>query len=113
PLTRSAARAAEVRLFRVGDALSYVEPFTGEGIGWALAGAHELVPLAARAVERWDNAYAHAWTRDRRRATPRAHRLCRLTARALRHDRLVGAAVRAVARMPSLARPWLGRAGRP
>lgn len=112
PLTRAAAHAAEERLFRVGDALAYVEPFTGEGIGWALAGAHDLAPLAVRAVERWDVGFERAWARNRGRVTPRAHRRCRVTARALRHDRLMGAAVRVLARAPSLARPWLRNARR-
>lgn len=47
PLTRRAPLvSADGRIFRVGDAAAYVEPFTGEGIGWALIAAR----LAADAI---------------------------------------------------------------
>lgn len=47
PLTRrSALVSADGRILRVGDAAAYVEPFTGEGIGWALVAAR----LAADAI---------------------------------------------------------------
>ncbi|MEC7846877.1 MAG: FAD-dependent oxidoreductase, partial [Gemmatimonadota bacterium] len=39
PLTRRLSSLGEERLFLVGDAAGYVEPFTGEGMGWALWGA--------------------------------------------------------------------------
>lgn len=41
------------RIYRVGDAAGYVEPFTGEGIGWGLAGARLLAGvLIAAAADR-------------------------------------------------------------
>ncbi len=36
-LTRQARRRAAERLFLIGDAAGYIEPFTGEGMAWALA----------------------------------------------------------------------------
>ncbi len=42
-LTRRPLAPAADRLFLVGDAAGYVEPFTGEGIGWAIAAARALV----------------------------------------------------------------------
>ncbi len=49
PVERDAASSrmlriaiAERSVFRVGDAAGYVEPFTGEGLAWALAGGMEL-----------------------------------------------------------------------
>jgi flavin-dependent dehydrogenase len=44
----------QIVLFVIGDAAGYVEPFTGEGMAWALAAADGLAPLAARAVGAWD-----------------------------------------------------------
>ena len=53
-LTRRPVRLGAERLFAVGDAGGYVEPFTGEGVLWALSGARALAPLVARVAERWD-----------------------------------------------------------
>jgi flavin-dependent dehydrogenase len=39
PLTRRTPRPAGHRVLVVGDAAGYVEPFTGEGMAWALATA--------------------------------------------------------------------------
>ena len=50
-LTRRPARLAECRVFVVGDAAGYVEPFTGEGMAWAMMSAAALAPIAARS--RW------------------------------------------------------------
>src|SRR5439155_17458214 len=52
-LTRRARHVAAERLFVLGDAASFVEPFTGEGIAWALGSAIAVAPLAARAVQNW------------------------------------------------------------
>jgi flavin-dependent dehydrogenase len=45
-LTRETRRVADQRLFLLGDATGYVEPFTGEGISWALCSALRAAPLA-------------------------------------------------------------------
>jgi flavin-dependent dehydrogenase len=49
-LTRVSARVASDGVYVVGDSLGYVEPFTGEGMSWALENAETLVPLLVRAV---------------------------------------------------------------
>lgn len=46
-LTRRPNEIAGERWFAVGDAAGYVEPFTGEGIAWAMNGALELAPIVA------------------------------------------------------------------
>ena len=61
-LTRQTQPLAEERLFLLGDAAGYVEPFTGEGIAWALASAQAVAPLARRAMERWDPQIARDWS---------------------------------------------------
>jgi flavin-dependent dehydrogenase len=45
-LTRSTRRVADHRLLLLGDATGYVEPFSGEGIAWALCSALLAAPLA-------------------------------------------------------------------
>ncbi len=50
-LTRSLRVPAEHRVFFLGDEAGYVEPFTGEGIGWAFACARAVLPLAQLAIK--------------------------------------------------------------
>jgi flavin-dependent dehydrogenase len=108
-LTRSAARVASARVFRVGDAAGYVEPFTGEGIAWALGGARALAPIVARAVG--DPAYeAEAeWTRAHERVVRARQVVCRAVAAVLRRPRWTQIAVAVLDRTPALAGPVLRR----
>ncbi len=88
-LATHAARPAAPGLLRVGDGLAYAEPFSGEGIAWALAGgrlagrrvveaarAGVLDAVARRTLER-------TWAADARRLRGR-QRACRLGAAVLR-----------------------------
>jgi len=85
------------RIFRVGDAAGYVEPFTGEGIGWALASARALA-MAASAQERAaalvTDAIANRYGDLHRRLLEAHHARCRRVAWAVRRPGLVGGAVR-------------------
>jgi len=103
PLTRwRCGLEAGGRVFVVGDAGGYVEPFTGEGMSWALAGAAELTPLL-RDVAR-GGYHAGTWTRRvRRRIGPRK-RACRLVASALRSERVTAASFAASRAFPALGR---------
>ena len=47
PLMRRAERLSSQRIVLLGDAAGYVEPFTGEGIGWAMQSAISAVPTIA------------------------------------------------------------------
>lgn len=44
-LTQTTTPKAAARIFLIGDAAGYTEPFTGEGIGWALSSALQLAPI--------------------------------------------------------------------
>jgi flavin-dependent dehydrogenase len=111
-LTRRAPYLTEDRLFVLGDAAGYVEPFTGEGIGWAVASATAVAPLAARAVRAWDPALARRWHFLYRQIVTRRQRICRLVARVLRRPRLMGAMVTVLAQAPWLATPFVRRLNR-
>jgi flavin-dependent dehydrogenase len=106
-LTRRAPRIAAERLFVLGDAASYIEPFTGEGIAWALAGAAALAPLANRAIERWEPLLAQRWRACYRQLIGRRQVLCRATARALRRPKLIAVIVAVLAHAPWLAAPFV------
>jgi menaquinone-9 beta-reductase len=106
-LTRRASRLAGERLFVLGDAAGYVEPFTGEGMAWALAGGLSVAPLAAEAARRWRPSLAGAWAATYRRVVVRRQYLCRAAAAVLRRPLLARALVRLLARVPALAAPLL------
>ncbi|HZY89862.1 MAG TPA: FAD-dependent monooxygenase [Gemmataceae bacterium] len=106
-LTRRATRVAGERLFVLGDAAGYVEPFTGEGMAWALAGGLAVAPLAAEAARRWRPSLAAAWAATYRRVVVRRQYLCRAAAAVLRRPLLARAIVRVLARVPALATPLL------
>jgi flavin-dependent dehydrogenase len=104
PLSGAAPLVAGVsrRIFRVGDAAGYVEPFTGEGMGWALVSGR----LAADAILETDGPHqaADRYARDHAAHFGRHHARCRRVARSLRQPRLVQAAVRAAGWWPWAAR---------
>jgi flavin-dependent dehydrogenase len=105
PLTRRARHLAEQRVFVLGDAAGYVEPFTGEGMAWALASAEGLTPLVAAGVRCWDDSLAVRWARQHARIVTRRQWACRATAALLRRPRLTAAVVAVLARVPMLAVP--------
>jgi len=95
------------RLFILGDAASFVEPCTGEGITWALRAAVAVAPLAERAVRAWNPSLKPQWAATFDREVARRQIICRLAAAALRRPRLTSLAVRLLAAVPSLSGPIL------
>ncbi len=62
-LTRSSTRVASDRVFLLGDSIGYIEPFTGEGMSWALASAEAVMPLVSRSIgSPWHEGLSHEWT---------------------------------------------------
>jgi flavin-dependent dehydrogenase len=104
-LTRQAWRRACERLFLIGDAAGYIEPFTGEGMAWALAAGRTVAPLAIRAAQHWRPGLARDWETAYRHLLGRRQLVCRAVAAVLRSPRLTQAALRLLARMPALAIP--------
>ena len=112
-LTRWPATIAGKRWFAVGDAAGYVEPFTGEGMAWAVASAAAAAPLAARAAVEWTPALAAEWTRTHARVVGRRQRVCCVVAGVLRHPVVTGVAVRVLSLFPALSRPVVSLLNRP
>ena len=104
-LTRRAGRVYADNAFLIGDAAGYVEPFTGEGMAWALASGLAVAPIAHRAVDAWSPALGEEWSRAHRRVVRGRQWLCRSLSRGLRHPRLTCGVIRFVSRFPVLARP--------
>jgi flavin-dependent dehydrogenase len=113
PLTRRPLGLGAERLFVVGDAAGYLEPFTGEGMTWAIGGAQALVPLVERAVVAWAPETLVAWERWHRRRLGGSQRLCRAAAWTLRRPGLSRGTLGLLRRFPGVARPFIRRAANP
>ncbi|MFO1066012.1 MAG: FAD-dependent monooxygenase [Pirellulales bacterium] len=93
PMTRTNPQLAGTRLFLLGDATGYVEPFTGEGMSWALAGAVELSPILSTAVHEWHTELIDQWQQIWTRRVRGHRRTCGSLAWLLRRPRLAAAAL--------------------
>jgi flavin-dependent dehydrogenase len=112
-LTRETRPLSAERLFLLGDATGYVEPFTGEGIAWALTSAQAVTPLALHGVAQWDGSLSRSWSALHHRLIGRRQRLCRGLAILLRHPRLDRVVFELVARAPDLTRMMIDRVNAP
>lgn len=108
-LTRRASRCALPRVLLLGDAAGYVEPFTGEGIAWALASGAAAAPLAAQALRNPDFDLEDAWERLHYQLLGACQARCRRITRLLRFPGLVRAALAVLAVVPGLATPVINR----
>lgn len=110
PMSCVPRRIAGERCALIGDAAGFIEPFSGEGMSWAI----ESASLLAQAIELhngWDARAAGHYQQAWRRTIGRSQRRCALVGRALRSPALVRAVSRlAVGRealAARLARPFL------
>jgi flavin-dependent dehydrogenase len=85
----------------VGDAAGYVEPFTGEGIAWALASGKAAAPLACSGAVDWRPALAERWTHWNRETLDRRRRVCRSVTWGLRRSGLTRAALGFLSHWPA------------
>ena len=113
PLTRRTTPIAGERFFLIGDSTGYVEPFTGEGIAWALASGHAIAPLVVQALKGWEPSWARAWISIHRRSIVRRQVPCRAIAIVLRHPWLAHAVFRMATQAPRAAQFMIHRANTP
>ncbi len=109
PMARESARLAVARVFLLGDAAGYKEPFTGEGMGWALSSAVDVVPAVIQSVAGDSELAAARWDAAQRRQLRRGQTICRIVSGVLRRPALVGAGLHALSVLPSLANPLVRR----
>ncbi|MBI1318694.1 MAG: FAD-binding protein [Candidatus Hydrogenedens sp.] len=107
PLTRRATVLGAERVLVLGDAAGYIEPFTGEGMAWALTSGYAVAPLVEHAVshdvplplQEWRNVYrGHVGSRQL---------VCRGVATLLRYPLAVRMFLRALGWQPGLATPLI------
>lgn len=108
-LTRRSTRRAGERLFLVGDAAGYVEPFTGEGMAWALSSGLGVVPYVCEGVAGWRDELARDWEHRFRQLVDSRQWLCRALAVGLRRTYLVRTLIPLLSHCPWLARPVIRR----
>ncbi len=106
-LTRRRVQVAEHRLFAVGDTTGYVEPFTGEGMAWALRSAVSLAGIVDKAIDCWHPRYVGEWNSTHLRLIGRKQYLCRWMSWLLRSPRLTRWLVGILSAAPVLAHPYL------
>lgn len=104
-LTRHRTRVAGHRLFVIGDAAGYVEPFTGEGMAWALASALAVAPLALEGIRGWDSSLPGRWTAFHRRLIGARQKTCGIITNGLRRPALRRMTVQILNRAPVCAAP--------
>ncbi|WP_417736306.1 NAD(P)/FAD-dependent oxidoreductase [Rosistilla oblonga] len=103
-LTRRRQNVACERLFVVGDAAGYIEPFTGEGMAWAIRGGRAVAPLVVAAAKQWDAAYIDRWGDLTEDLVITQQYWCHAFARTLRYPKLVRGLLKVVTVVPSLGR---------
>ncbi|TVS03459.1 MAG: FAD-dependent oxidoreductase [Cyanobium sp. PLM2.Bin73] len=112
-LTRRATPLAGERFLVLGDAAGYVEPFTGEGMGWALTAAAAATPLVLAGVRAWQPALERQWIRTLQRQVGRRQRLCRGVAALLRQPVAAAALFQLARRVPPLPRRLIRQLNHP
>ncbi|MEO8271246.1 MAG: FAD-dependent monooxygenase [Aureliella sp.] len=113
PLTCRAQQLADDRVFLVGDAAGYVEPFTGEGIRWGLETGMGVAPLLLRACQTWDNRLSHEWTRWYRTHIGTQQRRCSRISFGLKHAATRWLAHRTLQFQPKVAKWVIARLNDP
>ena len=106
-LTRRSTPPAADRVLLLGDAAGYVEPFTGEGMGWALVGALGVVPLVLQGQREWQRSMEREWSRRHARLIGSRQRFCHGLAFTLRRPGLSRGLLAAAGRWPALTAPLL------
>ena len=104
PLTRSSSVMSLPRIFVLGDAAGYVEPFTGEGMTWAATAAEIVVPLVSNAIKHgWSAQLQIQWQQQASQHVKRRQRICRMLAGSLRIPWLLTPMLNACRIFPSIA----------
>ena len=106
-LTRRPAHLGAERVLVVGDAAGYIEPFTGQGIAWAIESGRRVAPFVDQAViEGWSPSIIPKWRNTYQRAIVKHQRLCRNLSWGLRSSVLVRCGLNVVRHFPAIAEPF-------
>ena len=104
-LTRTRSSVAAERLFVIGDACGYTEPFTGEGISWALSAAVRVQPLADAAIESWRPEFVQTWQKQHQSLIGKRQKVSAIVASCLKKGSLRRFCLTALSVVPQIASP--------
>jgi len=90
------------RFFVLGDAAGFVEPFTGEGMYWALLQARELTTLLEKENFEWSDRLLGLWQIRSQKILGNRKRICRMITRLLRMPFLCRVVIRTLNCFPRL-----------
>lgn len=113
PLTRTTRPVAASRVFLVGDAAGYIEPFTGQGMAIALQGAVALTPHLCRVVADGSLDVAAAWSREYGRDVGSRHWPAALVSAIIRRPSVAGFAFALAELSPALPGALVRAVNRP
>jgi flavin-dependent dehydrogenase len=106
-LTRHRPRVAAQGLFVLGDAAGYLEPFTGEGISWAMQQALLLAPIVRKAIPGPTDQHAELWQLRCARFVRQRRRYCQAAIWMRRNFALGTLIVALLGWVPGLASPMV------
>ncbi|WP_415410227.1 NAD(P)/FAD-dependent oxidoreductase [Synechococcus sp. A10-1-5-9] len=87
-LTRRPPAVAGSRCLLIGDAAGYVEPFTGEGMAWALTAGGAAAPFVVEGLADWSPSLERRWLQTLKSLVVRRQRVCRALATVLQRPLL-------------------------
>ena len=87
-LTRRPRAVSGNRCLLIGDAAGYVEPFTGEGMAWALTAGRAAAPFVIEGISDWEPDLERRWQQTLDSLVVRRQRVCRALATVLRRPLL-------------------------
>jgi flavin-dependent dehydrogenase len=98
-MTRTIQYSSLERVLAIGDAAGYVEPFTGEGISWAVESAIRVTRLLKNS---WYANLPLRWARWNRNESIQRRRLIRSVAWVLRRPQLTAVSINLLNLFPSI-----------
>jgi len=105
-LTREAKNISDGRVFAIGDAASYIEPFSGEGMTWALYSVEALLPILKGAILKWEPDYTAQWQCRYREVIRPMQARAKVVSSLIRKPLLCKTALCIVRAFPGLATPF-------
>ena len=113
PLTRRSSLVARGRVFLIGDAAGYVEPFTGEGIAWALTTGMAVPRFVKQALNQTGQQAELGWQSCYHQLIHHRQDWCRWLAWLLRKPPLASAALRLMSLLPAVPQFVVNRLNQP
>ena len=102
-LSRNSNVVAGERFLVMGDAAGYVEPFTGEGMAWALTAGAAAAPFVLEGLEQWSDDLETRWKTTLQLHIGRRQTVCRTLSSVLKRPIPTTLLFELVNRWPAMA----------